>query len=162
MTGLACARSENSVLGSVLVFLFTWPRNYSWVPKNWCFSTVVLEKTPESPLDCKEIQPVHPKGNQSWIFIGRTDAEVETPILWPPDVKDLLICKDPDPGRRRRGRQRMRWLRWHHQLDGHKFEQAPGDGDGQGSLTRCNPWGHVGHDLAITTTTHKESDILEM
>ena len=82
----------------------------SWAPENWCFWTVVLEKTLESPLDCKDIQPVHPKGNQSWIFIGRTDAEVGTPILWPPDAKNLLICKDPDPGRRRREWQRIRWL----------------------------------------------------
>ena len=86
----------------------------SWAPKNWCFWTVVLEKTLESPLDCKEIQPVHPKGNQSWAFIGRTDAEAETPILWPPDAKSWLIGKDPDAGkdwgRRRRGQQRMRWL----------------------------------------------------
>ena len=86
----------------------------SWAPMNWCFWTVVLEKTLESPLDCKEIQPVIPKGNQSWIFIGRTDVEAETPILWPPDVKNWLIGKDPDAekdeSRRRRGRQRMRWL----------------------------------------------------
>ena len=86
----------------------------SWVLKNWCFWTVALEKTLESPLDCKEIQPVHPKGNQSWIFIGRTDAEAETPILWPPNAKSWLIWKDPDAGkiegRRRRGQQRMRWL----------------------------------------------------
>ena len=86
----------------------------SWMLKNWCFCTVVFEKTLESPLDCKEIQPVHPKGNESWTFIGRTDAEVETPILWPPDAKNWLIWKDcdvgKDEGRRRRGRQRMRWL----------------------------------------------------
>ena len=86
----------------------------SWAPKNWCFWTVVLEKTLESPLDCKEIQPVHPKGNQSWIFIGRTDAEEETPILWPPDAKNWLIWKTlmlgKIEGRRRRGCQRMRWL----------------------------------------------------
>ena len=93
-----------------------WELDYkeSWALKNWCFWTVVLEKTPESPLDCKQIQLVHPKGNQSWIFIGRTDAEAETPILWPPDAKNQLIGKDPDAGniegRRRRGRQRMRWL----------------------------------------------------
>ena len=93
-----------------------WEMDYkeSWLPKNWCFWTVVLEKTLESPLDCKEIQPVHPKGNQSWIFIGRTDAETETPVLWPPDVKHLLVRKDPGArkveGRRRRGWQRMRWL----------------------------------------------------
>ena len=86
----------------------------SWVSKNWCFWIVVLEKTLESLLDCKEIQPVHPKGNQSWIFIGRTDAETETPILWPPDAKNWALRKDPDVGgvggRRKRGRQRMRWL----------------------------------------------------
>ena len=93
-----------------------WELDYkeSWVPKNWCFWTVVLEKTLESPLDCKEIQPVSPKENQSWIFIGRTDAEAETPIFWPPDGKNWLIGKDPVvgkvEGRRRRGRQRMRWL----------------------------------------------------
>ena len=93
-----------------------WELNYkeSWAPKNWCFWTVVLEKTPVSPLDCKEIQAVHPKGDQSWVFIGRTDVEAETPILWPPDAKSWLIGKDSDAGRvggrRRRGRQRMRWL----------------------------------------------------
>jgi len=86
----------------------------SWAPKNWCFWTVVLEKTLESPLDCKEIQPVHPKGDQSWVFIGRTDVEAETPIVWPLDAKSWLIGKDPDAGkiegRRRRGLRRMRWL----------------------------------------------------
>ena len=85
----------------------------SWALKNWCFWTVVLEKTLESPLDCKEIQPVHPKGDQSWVFIGRTDAAAETPILWPPNVKNWLIGKDPDTGKiegGRRGWQRMRWL----------------------------------------------------
>ena len=93
-----------------------WQLDYkeSWEPKNWCFSTVVLEKTLESPSDCKEIQPVHPKGDQSWVFIGRTDVEVETPILWPPDAKSWLIWKDPDAGkdwgRSRRRQQRMRWL----------------------------------------------------
>ena len=93
-----------------------WELDYkeSWVPKDWCFWTVVLEKTLENPLDCKVIQPVHPKGNQTWIFIGRTDAEAETPILWPRDVKNWLIGKDPDAGKidggRKRGWQRMRWL----------------------------------------------------
>ena len=86
----------------------------SWVPKNWCFWTVVLEKTLESPLDCKEVQPVHPKGDQTWMFIGRTDIEVETPIIWPSDAKSWLTGKDPDAGKdwrqRRRGQQRMRWL----------------------------------------------------
>ena len=96
--------------------VWMWELDYkeSWVPKNWCFWTVVLKKTLNSLLDCKEIQSVHPKGNQSWMFIGRTDAEVETPILWPPDAKNWLIWKDPVlrkiEGRRRRGRQRMRSL----------------------------------------------------
>ena len=98
------------------VFMYGWELDYneSWAPKNWCFWTVVLEKTLESPLDCKEIQPVHPKGNQSWILIGRTDAEAKTPILCPPDAKSWLIWRDPELGRieggRRRGWQRMRWF----------------------------------------------------
>ena len=82
----------------------------SWAPKNWCFWTVVLEKTLSSPLDCKEVQPVHPKGDQPWVFIGRTDVKAETPILWPPHVKNWLIGKDSDAGRERRARQRIRWL----------------------------------------------------
>ena len=90
----------------------SWTIKKSWAPKNWCFWTVVLEKTLESPLDCKEIQQVHSKGNQSWIFIGRTDVEAETPILWPPDTRSWLIWKDPNAGKdwKWRGRQRMRWL----------------------------------------------------
>ena len=106
---------------------------------------MVLEKTLESPLGCKEIKPVHPKGNQSWIFIGRTDAEAETPILWPPDVRNWLIGKDPDAGKdwrwEEKGMTEDEMVGWHHQLDGHEFEQASGVGDGQGSLARCNPWG---------------------
>ena len=97
----------------------------SWAPNNWCFWTVVLEKTLESPLDCKEIQPVHPKGNQFWIFIERTDVEVETPILWPPDVKNWLIGKDPDAGkdwRWEKGMTEDEMVGWHHRLDGHEFE----------------------------------------
>ena len=98
----------------------------SWVPKNWCFWTGVLEKTLESPLDCKEIQPVHPKGNQSWILIGRTDAEAETPILWPPDVKSWLIGKDHDAGKdwrwEEKGTTEVELVGWHHQFVGCKFE----------------------------------------
>ena len=114
----------------------------SWAPKNWCFWTVVLEKTLESPLDNKEIQPVHLKGNQPWIFIGRTDAEDETPILWPPDGKNWLICKEPDAGkdwRWEKGMSEYQMVGWHHQLDGHEFEQALGVGDRQGSLVCCRP-----------------------
>ena len=96
----------------------------SWAPKNWCFWTVMLEKTPESPLDCKEIQPVHPQGNQSWIFIGGTDVEAETPI--PPDVKNWLIWKDPDAGndwsQEKKGMTEDEMVEWHHRLDGHEFE----------------------------------------
>ena len=98
----------------------------SWAPKNWYFWTVVLEKTLESPLDCKEIQPVHPKGDQSWVFTGRTDVEAETPILWPPDAKNWLIWKDSDAGkdwrREEKGMTEDEMVGWHHRLDGHEFE----------------------------------------
>ena len=94
----------------------------SWAPKNWCFWTVVLEKTLESPLDCKEIQPAHPKGDESWVFIGRTDAEAETPIFWPPDVKSWLIWKDPDAekdwGLEEKGTTKDEMVGWHHRLSG--------------------------------------------
>ena len=107
--------------------------------------TVVLEKTLESPLDCKEIKPVNPNKNQSWIFIERTDAEVEIPIFWPPDAKNGLTGKDPDAGQdwrwEEKGTTEDEMVEWHHQLDGHEFEQAPGVGDGQGSLVGCSPWG---------------------
>ena len=113
--------------------------------RNWCFWTVVLEKTLESPLDCKEIQPVRPKGNQSWIVIGRTNAEAEAPILWPPDAKNWLIGKDPDAGkewrREEKGMTEDEMVGWHHRFNGHEFEQAPGVGDGQGSLACYSPWG---------------------
>ena len=125
----------------------------SWVPKNWWFWAVVLEKTLESPLDCKEIQPVNPKGNQSWIFIGRTDAEAETLILWLTDVKSQLIRKDPDAGKdwgwEEKGTTEDEMVGWHHGLDGHEFEQALRGGDWPGSLASCSPWGlRVGHDWA--------------
>ena len=118
--------------------VWIWDLDYkeSWAPANWCFWTVVLEKTLESPLDCKEIQPVHPKGDQSWVFIGRTDVEAETLILWPPDVKSWLIWKDLDAGKdwgqeeKRTTEDEM--VGWHHRLDGHEFEQAPGVGDKTG------------------------------
>ena len=124
-----------------------WELDYkeSWAPKNWCFSTVVLEKTLESPLDCKEIQPVYPKGNQSWIFIGRTDAEAKTPILWTPDAKSQLIGKDPDARkdwkREEKGTSEDEMVRWHHQHNGLEFGLALGVADGQGSLAYCSPWG---------------------
>ena len=117
----------------------------SWVPKNWCFWTVVLEKTLESPLDCKEIQPVHSKRDQSWVFIGRNDAKAETPILWPPHMKSWLIRKDPDAGRdwgqEEKGMTEDEMVGWHHRLDGHESEWTPGVGDGQGGLACCDSWG---------------------
>ena len=109
-------------------------------------SNLMLEKTLKSPLDFKEIKPVHPKGNQAWIFIGRPDAKAETPILWPPDVKNWLIGKDPDAGKdwrqEEKGTAEDEMVGWHHQLDGHEFEQAPGASDEQGSPVCCSPWGH--------------------
>ena len=107
--------------------VWMWDLDYkeSWVPKNWCFWTVVLKKTLESPLDCKEIQPVHPKGDQPWLFIGRTDIEAETLILWPPDAKSWLIWKDPDAGKHceqeEKGMTEDEMVRWHHWLNGHEF-----------------------------------------
>ena len=117
----------------------------SWAPKNWCFWTVVL-KALESPLDCKKIQPVHPKGDQSWVFFGWNDAEAETPVLWPPHAKSWLIGKDSDAGRDWRQEEmgttedEMAW--WHHQLTGHEFEWTLGVGDGQGGLAFRSSWNH--------------------
>ena len=114
--------------------------------KNWCFWTEVLEKTLDGPLDCKEIKPVNPKGNQSWIFIGRTDAKAEAPIVWPPDSKSWLTGKDPDAGKDwRQGEKDMTedaMVGWHHWLNGHRFEPTLGDSEGQGGLECCSPWGH--------------------
>ena len=128
--------------------VWIWELDYkeSWALKNRCFWTVVLEKILESPLDCKEIQPVHPKGGQSWVYIGRTDVEAETPILWPPDAKNWLIWKDPDAGKdwsqeeKRTTEDEM--VGWHHWLNGHGFGGTPGVGDGQGGLPSCGPWDH--------------------
>ena len=115
-----------------------------WALRNWYFWTVVLEKTLESPLDCKEIRQINSKGNQSWIFIGRTDAEVEAPILRPPDVKSQLLLKDLDAGKdwrqEEKGATEDEMVGWHHRLNGHEFEQTPGDSEGQRSLVRCSPW----------------------
>ena len=121
----------------------SWTKE-GWVPKNWCFWTVVLEKTLESPLDCKEIKPVNPKGNQPWIFTGRTDAEA--PTLWPSDVKSQLIRKDHDAAGKdwrleEKGMTEDEMVGQHHWLNGHEFEQALGDDEGQGSLASCSPWG---------------------
>ena len=113
--------------------------------KNWCFWSVVLEKTLKSPLDCKKIQPVHPKGDQSWVFIGRTDAKAETLILWTPDTKNWLTRKYPDAGkdwrREEKGTTEDEMTGWHHWLNGHEFGQSLGVGDGQGGLAYFSPWG---------------------
>ena len=142
--------------------VWMWELDYkeSWVPKNWCFWTVLLEKTlespldcKESPLDCKEIQPIHPKGDQLWVFIGRTDVEAETPVLWPPAAKSWLIGKGPDAGKdwgqEEKGTTEDEMVGWHHRLNGQEFGWTLGVVDGQGGLGCCGPWGH------------KESDRIE-
>jgi len=141
-------------LVKVTVFPVVMYRCESWTIKKaerWCFWTVVLEKTLESPLDNKEIKPVNPNGNQSWIFIIRTDAEAEVPILWPPDAKSRLIRKDPDAGKYWRQLEKEtiedKMVGRYHWLTGHEFEQTPGDGEGQGSLGCGTPWGHLEWDV---------------
>ena len=120
-----------------------WELDYkeSWALKNWCFWPMVLEKTLESPLDCKEIQPAHPKGDKFWVFIGRTDVEAETPILWPPDVKSWFIWKDLDAGKdcgqEEKGTTEDEMPGWHHRLNGHGFGWTPGVGDKKGGLACC-------------------------
>ena len=142
--------SQSYGFSSSHVWLSELDYKESWVLKNWCFWTVVLEKTLESPLDCKEIQPVHPKGNQSWIFTGRTNAEAETPILWSPDVNSQLIGKDPDAGKdwgqEEKGTAEDEMAGWHHWLKGHEFEQTHGDSEGQGSLVCCSSWDYKDSD----------------
>ena len=149
---LAYSCSELCSFSSSHVHMWELNHKEGWVPKNWCFWTVVLKKTFESPLDCK-VKPINPKGNKSWILIGRTDAEDEAPILWPPDAKSQLIGKDPyarkDWGQEEKGTTEDEMVGWHHQLNGHEFEQALGVGDGQGSLVCHSPWGG------------KESDTIE-
>ena len=133
--------------------VWMWELNHkeSWVLKNWCFWTVVLEKTLESPLDCKEIKPVNPKGKQSWIFIGRTEAEAEISVLWALDVKNWLVGKDPDAGKDWMQEEKEmtgdEMVGWHHWLNGHELEQALGLGDGQESQAFCSPWGHKESDM---------------
>ena len=135
--------NQGSGFSSSHVWMWKLNCEESWAPKNWCFWTVVL-KTLESPLDCKEIQPVHPKGDQSWVFTGRTDAKAETPILWPPHAKSWLIGKDTDAGRdwgQDKGTTEDEMARWHHPLDGHEFEWTLGVGDGQGGRACRDSWG---------------------
>ena len=125
-----------------------WELDYKerWASKNWCFWTMVLEKTLESPLNWMEIQPVHPKWDQSWVLIGRTDVVAEIPILWPPDVKSWFIWKDPHAGKdwrqEEKGTTEDEMVGWHQRLSGHGFGWTPRAGDGQGGLACCGPWGH--------------------
>ena len=134
-------------------YVWIWELDPKWrlSSEEWWFWTVVLAKTLESPLDCKEIKPVISKGHQPWIFTGRTHAEAENPMLWPPDVKNQLTGKDPDAGkdwrREETGTTEDEMVGCHHRVDRHEFKQAPGVGDGQGSLVCCSPWGRrVPHD----------------
>ena len=128
-------------------YVWMWELDYeeNWAPKNWCFWIVVLEKTLESPLDCKEIQPVHSKGDQPWVFFGRTDAKGETPVLWPPHAKIWLIGKDPDAGRdwgqEEKGMTQDEMAGWHHGLDGRECDCTPGVGDEEGGLVCCDSRG---------------------
>ena len=140
-----CPSSQGCGFSSSRVWTWALDHKESWVLKNWCFWTVVLEKTLESPLDCKEIKPVHPKGNQSWVFIGRTDVEAETPTLWLPHVKSWLTVKDPDAGRdwgrEEKGTTEDEMARWHHWLDGRESKWTLRVGDGQAGLACCDSWG---------------------
>ena len=128
--------------------VWMWELDYkeSWAPRNWCFWTAVQENTLESPLDCKEIQPVNPTGNQSWRFMGRTDVEAEAPTLWPHDAKSWLIGKDPEAGKdwrqEAKGTTEDEMVGWNHRLNGQEFEQGLRVGDGQRSLACFSPWGH--------------------
>ena len=148
-----CLSGQGYGFSSSHVWICDLDYKESWAQKNWCFWTVVLGKTLESPLNCKGIQPVHPKGNQSWVFIGRTDIEDEAPILWPPDAKSWLIWKDPNAGRdwgqEEKGTTEDEMAGWHHWVNGHEFGWTPGVSDGQGGLACCGSW------------SYKESDITE-
>ena len=140
-----CPSSQSYGFSSGHIWMWMLDYKESWVPKNWCFWNVVLEKTLESPLDYKEIQPVHPKGDQSWMFIGRTDVKAETPLLWPPDAKSWLIWKDPDAGKgwgqEEKGMTEDEMVGWHHGLNAHEFGWTPGVGDGQRGLACFDSWG---------------------
>ena len=159
--------SQNYGFSSSHVWIWELDYKESWGLKNWCFWTVVLEKTLESPLDCKGIKPVNPRGNQSWIFIGRTDAEAKAPILWHSDAKNWLTGKDPDGGKdwrqEEKGTTEDEMVGWHHRLNGYEFEPALGVGDGQGSLACYSPWGcRVGHDWGTEVNwIHRKAKKLE-
>ena len=147
--------SQSYGFSSSHVWMWELDHKEGWVLKIWCFWSVVLEKTLESPLDSKEIQLLNPKGNQSWIFTGRTNVEAEIPIVWPLDAKSQLTGKDSEAGKdwrqEEKGVTEDEMVGWHHQLNGHEFEQVPEDGEGQGSLVCCSPWDEIRlqHILAI-------------
>ena len=140
-----CPYSQSYGFSSSQVHMEELNHKESWALKNWCFWTVMLERTLESPLDCKDIKPVNSKGNQLWIFIGRTDAEAEAPILWPPDANSQLIGKDAESGKdwreEEKGTTDNEMAGWHHIFNGHEFEQTLGDSEGLGSLVCCSQRG---------------------
>ena len=154
--------SQSSGFSSSHVWMWELDHKEGWMLKNWCFWTAVLEKILESPLDCKETESVHPKGNQSWIFIGRTDAEAEAPVLWPPDVKSRLVGTDPAAGKDWRNEEKAvtedERAGWRHWLSGHEFEQALGNGEEQGGLVHCSQWGHKESDAPEWVSKNKSHD----
>ena len=143
--------SQSYGFSSIHVQMWELDHKESWVPKNWCFQTVALEKTLESPLDCKEIQPVNPKGNKPCTFTRRTDAEAESPILWPPDAESRHVGKAPDAGKdwgqEEKGTIEDEIVGWHHWLNGHEFERTLGDSEGQGRWASYSPWSHSKLDM---------------
>ena len=144
---------------SSLVQMWELELEEGWLLNNWCFQTVVLEKILDSPLDSKEIKSVNAKGNQPWIFIGRTDVKAEAPVLWPPDSKSRLMGNDPDAVKdwrqEEKGMTEDKMVGWHHWLDRHEFEQAPGHGGGQGNLVCCSSWDLKESDTTDWTTTNE-------
>ena len=147
------------------VWMWELDHKEGWALKNWCIQTVALEKTLESPLDSKESKPVNPRGTQSWIFIGRTDAEAETPILWSPDVNSQLTEKESDARKdwrqKEKGMTEEEMVGWHHQFDEHEFEQAPGDGERQRSLLCFSPWGHKESDMTKWLNINTQDSLRE-
>ena len=139
-----------------------------WTPKNWCFWTVVLEKTLERPLDCKEIKPVHPKGNHPWLFIRKTDAKAEAPIFWPTWCNSQVIGKDPDVGKvwghEEKGVTQDEMVGWQHWFNGQEFEQAPGDSEGQGSLGCCSAWGRKELDMTewLNNSNSRQDELINL
>ena len=150
---LSSSSSQSYAFSSSHVWMWELDHKESWALKNWCFQTVALKKTLESPSVCKEIKPVNPKENQPWIFIGRTDAEAEAEalILWPPSAKSQLIGQNPDAGKdwrqEEKGMTEDELVGWHHQLNGHESEWSLGGSEGQGSLECCSPWSHKEPDM---------------